>query len=146
MCTGDQALTMRFLLAHSLLLHAAITAAQPDPFPDIRVNSAAVSPAHPTTSDTLTITYRFVAPSVCRYIRDWTIVSKPGMRRQLHVRVTRPPHSICTADKEALRTETLRVPPLPAGDYQLMMRGNRRLEGHQFRHGGAPVLFTVREQ
>ena len=67
-------------------------------------------------------------------------------RRQLNVRVTRPPSSKCSADKQAKRTETLIIPPLPAGDYQLIMNGNWRVEGQQFKLGGGPLFFRVRER
>lgn len=126
-------------------LQATAALAQPDPYPNIRVIQASISPAEPTTADTLTVTYQFIAPSGCDYIRDWQVEGS-GTRRQLHVRVTRPPFAKCTADKEAKRTATLRIPPLPAGDYQLMMNGNWRVEGQQFTLGGAPVLFKVRER
>lgn len=130
-----------------LLMLAQVTTAftQPDPYPDIRVGQASVSPAEPTTADTLTVTYQFVAPSGCDYIRDWQLEGR-GTRKQLHVRVTRPPHAKCTTDKEAKRTATMRIPPLPAGDYQLLMNGNWRVKGHQFRLGGKPVLFRVEKR
>jgi hypothetical protein len=105
--------------------------AQPDPYPDIRVNQATISPAEPTTTDILAVTYQFVASSGCNYIRDWQVQGS-GARKHLHVRVTRPPHAKCTTDKEAKRTATLHIPPLPAGDYQFMMNGYWRAEGHQF--------------
>ncbi len=133
------------LLPLLLLVHATKSFAQPDPYPDIRVSQARVSPAAPSTVDTLTITYQFVGPSGCDYIRDWVVEHPRGSRNHLLVRVTKPTHAKCTADKEHLRTATLRIPPLPAGDYQLMMEGNWRVQGNQFRLGGMPVLFTVRK-
>ena len=131
-----------------LLLLAQVTTAftQPDPYPDIRVSQASISPREPTTRDTLTVTYHFVGPSACNYIRDWTVEKLPGLRQHLLVRVTRPSDAKCTADKDHPRTATMRVPPLPAGDYQLVMNGNWRVEGHQFKLGGKPVFFTVRER
>ncbi|MBL7939598.1 MAG: hypothetical protein JNL43_09580 [Flavobacteriales bacterium] len=136
---------MRTALLPLLLLLASSALAQPDPYPNIRVIQATVSPMDPTTADTLTVTYQFIAPSACNYISDWQVEGTPA-RRQLHVRVTLPPTAKCTTDKEAKRTATMRIPPLPAGDYQLMMNGNWRVEGHQFKLGGKPVLFTVRER
>ena len=136
---------MRTALLLLILAYVTKAFAQPDPYPNIRVSHATISPAKPTSADTLTVTYQFVAPSGCDYIRDWQ-VEGTGTRRQLHVRITRPPHAKCTADKEAKRTATLRIPPLPAGDYQLMMNGNWRVKGHQFKLGGKPVFFTVRER
>ena len=135
--------TTLFLLLS--LAHATNAFTQPDPWADIRVSQASISPREPTTADTLTVTYQFVGPSGCTYIRDWTIEEQPGLRRHLLVRVTRPPDAKCTTDKEHPRTATLRIPPLPAGDYQLMMEGNWRVQGNQFRLGGVPVLFTVRK-
>ena len=135
--------TVLFLLL--MLVHATKASSQPDPYPDIRVSQASVSPAEPTTRDTLTVTYQFVGPSGCTYIHDWLVEGR-GTRKPLLVRVTRPPDAICTTDKEHMRTANMRVPPLPAGDYQLIMNGNWRVEGHQFRLGGKPVLFRVRER
>lgn len=136
---------MRATLLFLLPALATSALAQPDPYPDIRVNRATVLPAEPTTADTLTVTYTFMAPGTCIYIRDWQLEGT-GVRRQLHVRVTRPPSSKCSADKQAKRTETLIIPPLPAGDYQLIMNGNWRVEGHQFKLGGDPLFFRVRER
>lgn len=136
---------MRTALLLLMLAHLNKAFSQPDPYPDIHVSQATVLPAEPTTHDTLTVTYQFVAPSGCDYIRDWQVEGS-GTRKQLQVRVTRPPDAKCTADKERRRTATQRIPPLPAGDYQLRMDGNWRVEGHQFRLGGKPVLFTVRER
>lgn len=135
--------TALFLLLS--LVHAAKAFTQPDPWADIHVSQATVLPAEPTTTDTLTVTYHFVGPSACNYIRDWTLDELPGLRRHLLVRVTKPPEAICTTDKDHPRTATMRIPPLPAGDYQLLMEGNWRVEGHQFRLGGMPVRFSVRE-
>lgn len=136
---------MRTALFFLLPLQATTALTQPDPYPNIRVIQASISPTDPTTADTLTVTFQFIAPSGCDHIRDWQ-VEGTGSRKQLHVRVTRPPTAKCTADKEAKRTATMRIPPLPAGDYQLMMDGNWRVEGHQFTLGGMPVFFTVRER
>lgn len=127
------------------LAHVTKAFAQPDPWADIHVSQATVLPAEPTTADTLTVTYRYVGPSGCNYIRDWAVEHPRGSRNHLLVRVTRPPEAICTTDKEHPRTATLRIPPLPAGDYQLMMEGNWRVQGNQFRLGGMPVLFSVGE-
>ena len=128
------------------LVHVTKAFTQPDPYPDIRVSQASISPREPTTRDTLTVTYHFVGPSACNYIRDWTVVDPTGLRRHLLVRVTRPTNAKCTTDKDHPRTATMRIPPLPAGDYQLLMDGNWRVQGHQFRLGGKPVLFSVRER
>lgn len=132
-----------FLIMTALLLCVPGTSAQPGAFADVRVSYVSVSPNEPTTSDTITVSYRFVAPSACAYTRDWKVKGHGG-KRQLKVRITKPPRSICTADKEAPRTNTLRIPPLPAGEYQLIMEGNSRVEGRQFRYDGVPVFFTVR--
>ena len=62
---------MRATLLFLLPVLATSALAQPDPYPDIRVNRATVLPAEPTTADTLTVTYTFMAPGTCTYIRDW---------------------------------------------------------------------------
>lgn len=145
MCTSGHIAMHRPLFLLLVLLEWTVASAQPDPYPHIRVSAATVSPAEPTSADTLTVTYQFIGPSACNYIRDWAVEHPRGYGNQLHVRVTKPPDATCTTDKERLRTATIRIPPLPAGDYQLMMEGNWRVEGQQFHLGGKPVLFSVRE-
>jgi hypothetical protein len=132
--------------------------AQPDPSPPpaIPVSDLRVSPENPTENDTLTISFKAWVVSACGYEYDFQVglmvgdprILPPGKRRgprsRLDLHFALPANAPCTADLPAYRTLTVRIPPLPAGEYALFMRGSGRSDRTDFVNEGPAPLFLVK--
>lgn len=151
-----------FLL--SGLPYALALAAQPGfppPLPPLQhtqeVSELRVWPAHPTDRDTLTITFTAFVVSSCSYDQDLQATFLPDRRLDirppdqarredltlLDLRFALSDSAVCTCDLPAYRTLTVRIPPRPAGDHALVMRGFGMPSRTDFIHTGPWVRFQV---